>query len=71
MVNYVLINSINQSEEELHPKLNNLLISVIAHQDSTFLYTDPMKLLGFWIALEDATLENGCMHFIPGSHKSK
>ncbi|XP_052774222.1 phytanoyl-CoA dioxygenase domain-containing protein 1-like [Mya arenaria] len=42
---------------------------VIPHQDSSFLHTDPMKLVGFWIALEDATLENGCLWFIPGSHK--
>jgi ectoine hydroxylase-related dioxygenase (phytanoyl-CoA dioxygenase family) len=26
--------------------------------------------VGFWIALEDATLENGCLWFAPGSHKS-
>ena len=26
--------------------------------------------MGFWIALEDATLENGCLWFAPGSHKS-
>ena len=44
---------------------------VIPHQDSTFLHTDPMKLIGFWIALEDATLDNGCLWFIPGSHKGK
>uniref|UniRef100_F7E9Y4 Phytanoyl-CoA dioxygenase domain-containing protein 1 n=1 Tax=Ornithorhynchus anatinus TaxID=9258 RepID=F7E9Y4_ORNAN len=43
---------------------------VLAHQDSTFLYTEPLgSLLGFWIAVEDATLENGCLFFIPGSHK--
>ena len=40
------------------------------HQDSSFLYSTPMNLLGFWIALEDADLENGCMWFAPGSHKS-
>ena len=39
------------------------------HQDSTFLYTSPMNLVGFWIALEDANLENGCLWFAPGSHK--
>ena len=39
------------------------------HQDSTFLYTEPMNIVGFWIALEDATLENGCLHFMPGSHR--
>ncbi|CAG2234340.1 Phytanoyl-CoA dioxygenase 1,Phytanoyl-CoA dioxygenase 2,Phytanoyl-CoA dioxygenase domain-containing protein 1 homolog,Phytanoyl-CoA dioxygenase,Phytanoyl-CoA dioxygenase domain-containing protein 1 [Mytilus edulis] len=43
---------------------------VIPHQDATFLHTDPMKLFGIWIALEDAKEENGCLYFIPGSHKS-
>jgi len=40
------------------------------HQDATYLYTEPPQksLLGFWIALDDATLENGCLHFWPGSH---
>ncbi|XP_077918007.1 phytanoyl-CoA dioxygenase domain-containing protein 1 isoform X1 [Halichoerus grypus] len=42
---------------------------VTPHQDSTFLHTEPLgRLLGIWIALEDATLENGCLWFIPGSH---
>ncbi len=41
---------------------------VTCHQDSTFLYTEPDSCVGFWFALEDATLENGCMHFIPGAH---
>lgn len=40
------------------------------HQDSTFLYTDPPSAVGFWYALEDATLDNGCLSFVPGSHKS-
>ncbi|XP_004423603.1 PREDICTED: phytanoyl-CoA dioxygenase domain-containing protein 1 isoform X2 [Ceratotherium simum simum] len=44
---------------------------VLPHQDATFLYTEPLgRLLGVWIALEDATLENGCLWFIPGSHTS-
>ena len=42
---------------------------VYCHQDSTFLYTEPESCIGFWFALEDATIENGCMHFIPGGHK--
>lgn len=42
---------------------------VYCHQDSTFLYTEPESCVGFWFALEDATTENGCMHFIPGGHK--
>jgi len=43
---------------------------VSPHQDSSFLYTEPENLLGFWIALEDATIENGCLWFARGSHKS-
>ena len=39
------------------------------HQDSTFLYTDPPSAVGFWIALEDATVENGCLSFLKGSHR--
>lgn len=42
---------------------------VVCHQDSTYIYTEPESCIGFWFALEDATLENGCMHFIPGGHK--
>ncbi|XP_062537024.1 phytanoyl-CoA dioxygenase domain-containing protein 1-like [Armigeres subalbatus] len=40
------------------------------HQDATYLYTEPSSTIGFWIPLEDATLQNGCLHFINGSHKS-
>lgn len=39
------------------------------HQDSTFLYTDPPSAVGFWIALEDATVDNGCLSFAAGSHR--
>ena len=42
---------------------------VMCHQDSTYIYTEPESCVGFWFALEDATLENGCMQFIPGAHK--
>jgi phytanoyl-CoA hydroxylase len=43
---------------------------VVCHQDSAYIYTEPESCVGFWFALEDATVENGCMHFIPGAHKS-
>jgi len=42
---------------------------VVCHQDSTYIYTEPESCIGFWFALEDATTENGCMYFIPGTHK--
>ena len=40
------------------------------HQDATFLYTDPITVTGFWFALEDATIENGCMWAAPGGHRT-
>ncbi|KAK1148606.1 phytanoyl-CoA dioxygenase domain-containing protein 1-like isoform X2 [Acipenser oxyrinchus oxyrinchus] len=44
---------------------------VTPHQDATFLYTEPLgRVMGVWIALEDATEDNGCLWFIPGSHKT-
>jgi phytanoyl-CoA hydroxylase len=43
---------------------------VTCHQDSAFLYTDPINIAGLWFALEDATTENGCLWVIPGGHKA-
>ncbi|PWZ22407.1 Phytanoyl-CoA dioxygenase 1 [Zea mays] len=43
---------------------------VVPHQDNTFLYTEPRTCTGLWLALEDATINNGCLWAIPGSHKS-
>jgi phytanoyl-CoA hydroxylase len=40
------------------------------HQDATFLYTDPLTVTGFWFAIEDATLENGCLWAAPGGHRT-
>ena len=43
---------------------------VVCHQDATYIYTEPESCVGFWFALEDATVDNGCMRFIPGAHKA-
>ncbi|ODV87016.1 hypothetical protein CANARDRAFT_121886 [[Candida] arabinofermentans NRRL YB-2248] len=43
---------------------------VPSHQDGEFLYTDPLSCIGFWFALEKCTLNNGCLSYIPGSHKT-
>ena len=42
---------------------------VICHQDAAFLHTEPQSVIGLWFALEDATVENGCLHAAPGQHK--
>jgi phytanoyl-CoA hydroxylase len=33
------------------------------------LYTQPKSCVGFWLALEDATVENGCLQALPQGHK--
>jgi phytanoyl-CoA hydroxylase len=43
---------------------------VACHQDSTFLYTEPLTVTGFWFAIEDATLQNGCLWTKPGAHRT-
>ena len=43
---------------------------VIWHQDySYWTRTRPMAHLTCWIGLDDSTLENGCVHYVPRSHK--
>lgn len=39
------------------------------HQDEFFIPTRDRSLAGAWIALDDATVENGCLWVIPGSHR--
>jgi ectoine hydroxylase-related dioxygenase (phytanoyl-CoA dioxygenase family) len=40
------------------------------HQDySYWTRSKPMQHLTAWIGLDDANVENGCLHYIPGSHK--
>ena len=50
-----------------HAKIGGV---VDIHQDSTFLYTEPNSCIGFWFALEDATVENGCLWAMPGGHNT-
>lgn len=40
------------------------------HQDEIYIPTRDRSLTGVWIALDDATVENGCLWVIPGSHRS-
>lgn len=39
------------------------------HQDSNYWPIDPPELTSAWTALDPATIENGCMRVIPGSHR--
>ncbi len=39
------------------------------HQDEYFIPTRDKSLTGVWIAIEDATVDNGCLWIVPGSHQ--
>ena len=39
------------------------------HQDEFFIPTRDRSLTAAWIALDDATTENGCLWVLPGSHR--
>jgi len=40
------------------------------HQDNAYFnYPQGTPVVGTWIALDEATIENGCMQFLPGQHK--
>jgi len=39
------------------------------HQDEIYIPTRDRSLIGGWIALDDATIENGCLWILPGSHR--
>lgn len=39
------------------------------HQDEAHIPTRDRSLTGVWIALDDATVDNGCLWVIPGSHR--
>lgn len=40
------------------------------HQDNGYLYVEPQHYLTCWIALTDATIDNGCPQVAPGLHKN-
>jgi phytanoyl-CoA hydroxylase len=39
------------------------------HQDNGYAYIEPQQYLTCWVALNDATLENGCPWVVPGLHR--
>ena len=41
------------------------------HQDGEYWPIRPLATCTAWIALDDATLENGCLRVIPGSHRER
>lgn len=62
--NYLLIQSMHIFK---HARIGGV---VDLHQDASFLYTEPVSCIGYWFALEDATIENGCLWAKPGGHRT-
>jgi 2-oxoglutarate-dependent dioxygenase len=42
---------------------------VYMHQDNRYWHLDPPLAAVVFIALDDCTLQTGCVHYIPGSHR--
>jgi len=40
------------------------------HQDNGYTYVEPQEYLTVWLALTDATEENGCPEVAPGAHRN-
>lgn len=47
------------------PKIGN---PTPPHQDGYYFMLEPMTAMTFWIAVDGADEENGCIRYIPGSH---
>ena len=43
---------------------------VLWHQDNGYTYVEPQAYLTCWVALTDATPDNGCVQVLPGVHRS-
>ena len=41
------------------------------HQDGQYWPIQPLATCTVWVALDDSTTENGCLRYIPGSHRNK
>lgn len=43
---------------------------VQCHQDSTYIFGQDSDALGFWFAIEDSTLQNGCLEVLPSPNNT-
>lgn len=56
------------TQSQIIAKLAGVGGSIVPHQDGCVSFTSPASGLTFWYALENATIENGCLCVAPGSH---
>jgi phytanoyl-CoA hydroxylase len=43
---------------------------VLWHQDNGYTYVEPQAYLTCWVAVTDATIDNGCVWVLPGAHRA-
>jgi len=43
-------------------------LAVPWHQDANYWPLEPMNVITLWLAIDDSTVENGCMRIVPGTH---
>ncbi|KAL9640692.1 MAG: hypothetical protein Q9204_000603 [Flavoplaca sp. TL-2023a] len=56
------------TQAQLIAKLAGIGGEVVPHNDGCVSFTDPPSAITFWYALDDATVENGCLCVAEGSH---
>ena len=44
---------------------------VLWHQDGSYWPLEPMEVITLWLAVDESTIENGCMRVISGTHNSQ
>jgi 2-oxoglutarate-dependent dioxygenase len=43
--------------------------NLLLHQDNRYWHLEPPQAATIWIALDDATVQNGCVHYVLGSQR--
>ncbi|KAI4229277.1 MAG: hypothetical protein L6R36_001025 [Xanthoria steineri] len=56
------------TQSQLIAKLAGIGGQLVPHQDGAVSFSDPPSAMTFWYALEDSTVENGCLCVAKGSH---
>lgn len=69
VVGGILGNPLRLYSSQLFAKPASVGSEVPLHQDMPYWPFAPYELVSAWIALDDSTLENGCVRFLPTSHK--
>jgi ectoine hydroxylase-related dioxygenase (phytanoyl-CoA dioxygenase family) len=65
----ILGKSLRLYGSQLFAKPARVGTAVPAHQDMPYWPFEPYEMVSAWIALDDSSVENGCVRYVGGSHK--